>query len=75
MKRTQIEWLTSGYEFAHGKKPRGDGLWAFKVNPGCNDTRYIEPILVAGTLSFAKESIKRILDERKTGFARVEVLS
>ena len=21
---------TSNYEFAHGKKPRGEGLWAFK---------------------------------------------
>lgn len=43
---------TSSYEFAHGKKPRGDGQWAFTIK--C-DTHWF-----CGTYSEAKrKAIKK----------------
>ncbi len=27
-----IEVITTEYEFSHGKKPRGEGCWAFEIN-------------------------------------------
>lgn len=30
---------TSHYQFSHGHKPRGDGLWVFRFK-GCNDQTY-----------------------------------
>ena len=51
------------YEFAHGRKPRGDGNWAFKV-PGQNDL-----VWKIGTLT-------QVLKElRQAGYEWVELQS
>lgn len=41
MRNIKPEISTSAYEFAHGKKPRGSGQWAFWIRPwrGAPDSR------------------------------------
>lgn len=68
-KKTQIEWLTSGYEFAHGKKPRGTGYWAFKMNAKG------DPIFFQGSLTHAKECMRMHLSENNIAWAQVEICS
>ena len=47
----KFDFLTSAYEFAHGKKPRGSGRWAFKI-AGQGDS---EAQFFSGTFSDAKK--------------------
>ena len=45
--------ITDEYELAHGKKPRGDGGWAFFRHSHCSVV-HEEPIWKQGTFSEAK---------------------
>ena len=60
-----IEVSTSEYEFAHGKRPRSDGTWAFFFD------RVTEPFFVNGSYSEAKRQAIKYAKER--GYSRIEV--
>ena len=60
-----IEIKTSEYEFAHGKKPRGYGGWAFFFG---NET---EPFWAHGTYSEAKKMAIAMAVIKKVSVIRV----
>ena len=49
---------TESYEFAHGRKPRGFGAWAFKINGQLKffDGLYGEALMKAK--AFAREELR-----------------
>jgi len=53
-RKMKFDFLTSTYEFAHGKSPRGYGSWAFKI-AGQSDS---EGQFFSGTFSAAKKLAK-----------------
>ena len=48
---------TESYEFAHGKRPRGYGLWAFKIN---GSLEFFQGTY-GNTVKMAKEYAREIL--------------
>jgi len=59
---------TARYEFAHGKKPRGTGMWAFFF--GQNDS-VEDAFWHRGTYAEAKAAA--VAEASKRGFSRVSV--
>lgn len=45
-----MEVSTTNYEFTHGRKPRGEGFWAFQFYKGGKDTIEFAP----GEMTYAK---------------------
>lgn len=63
-----VSYSTSQYEFAHGKKPRGSGYWAFFFDGERNsDTAF----WFNGPYGAAKEAAKKWAQSK--GFTKVEV--
>ena len=62
-----VEFHTTGYEFAHGRKPRGYGTWAFDFGRGAE--------FIPGSMTYgdARKAATAIAKER--GVAHVEVCS
>lgn len=58
-----IEFSTTRYEFSHGRKPRGRGMWAFEYTPRGQTQERI--IFAPGnmTLTEAKTFIAPLLEE------------
>lgn len=63
-----VTFSTAAYEFAHGKKPRGYGYWAFFFD-GKTDIKDAQ--FFVGTFKEAKEMAKRYAVTR--GYSRVSV--
>lgn len=60
---------TDRYEMAHGRKPKGEGLWMFEVSFGNGEGAYAsETISMHGLYSEAKkaavEQVRRIPDAK-----------
>jgi hypothetical protein len=52
--------LTSEYEFTHGKKPRGEGNWMFKITDILNDGHIEKRVIMKyGLLSELIKQIKK----------------
>jgi len=51
-KKSAVRVYTEQYEFSHGKKPRGDGRWAFYFD-GETDPRFFD-----GTYTEARDQAK-----------------
>ena len=64
-----IEVKTSGYEFAHGRKPRGTGTWAFQLG---DDDRPAHTYWHNGSYAEGKRRAQRIAKWR--GLDHIEVL-
>lgn len=47
---------TRDYELAHGKKPRGDGNWAFR-RPGVAPDDFDNMVWIYGTITQAKAKL------------------
>lgn len=60
-----IEFITSKYEFAHGRKPKGYGLWFFEITCWQGSWSHTQTVEVSatGTLSVAK---KEAMQKAKT---------
>jgi hypothetical protein len=71
LKHMTMVFDTSFYEFAHGRKPRGYGLWIFAPagRPGDADAIWIP----CATYADAKKQAARIAKAR--GITRLNVLS
>lgn len=52
----RVEFNTTTYEFAHGRKPRGDGMWAFFFN---GESNAANSFWHSGTYAAAKEAAKQ----------------
>jgi len=64
----KVQVSTSKFEFAHGRKPRGVGSWAFSINGST------EPYFVHGKkYSEALHQVVKVVAQ--CGGGRVEVLS
>jgi len=62
---------TTNYEFTHGRKPRGEGCWAFQFYKGGKDTLEFTPGPFGCSYSAAKKwAIKRA---KEIGADRVAV--
>ncbi len=61
---------TTQFEFSHGKKPRGTGLWAFDIEG------WPVPYFAPTELTYAQAKQHAIAHARSLGFkyARIEVL-
>lgn len=57
IKPSKVRVHTEAYEFAHGKKPRGDGAWAFFPK---GDNRMDAAIWTHGSYGQAKRDAQRI---------------
>ena len=68
----KVEVETRGYEGAHGKAPRGRGMWAFHPNFNV-DGLNAEIVWVSGLYRDAKRDAKRIAAGR--GWPSIAVLS
>lgn len=65
----KVEVNTSEYEFSHGHKPRGRGLWCFALSAYMVGTEHVE---YSGLYSEAKA--KAVKTARHLRFDRVAVL-
>lgn len=62
----QFEFLTTDYQFSHGKQPKGEGSWAFKIQSaigseipaGLSGVVWMPAYL---TLTKAKNELKRMI--------------
>lgn len=74
----RIELETREYQFAHGKKPRGTGLWAFKIlNTYPSATFKLDGLFwFNGTLSEAKLDLKKKIATAgpETAIVRIKVM-
>jgi len=67
-----MEIETRQFEFAHGKKPRGIGQWAFRFNgPNSKTTSEFAP----GNLSYAEAKKWALRRAKEFGAYRITVLS
>lgn len=59
----KIDFDTTNYEFTHGRKPKGWGMWAFEYRDGL---RWSEPVWVTGSMTYAeaKKHFKAIMAAR-----------
>lgn len=59
MKASSVRVSTSRYEFAHGRKPRGFGVWAFEIITGTIE-------IIPGSMSYseAKKAAQEIAASR-----------
>lgn len=66
-----LEVNTNKYQFAHGKKPNGNGMWAFKLSGHQIEQDAWTPNAMnyGDAVKWAKEEAKKI------GATRIDVLS
>lgn len=64
--RSKTEVRTEQFEFAHGRRPRGRGIWAFRL------TGRPDPFWATGTYTDAKRAAQD--EAARIGATRVEVL-
>jgi hypothetical protein len=63
----RINYSTSRYLFAHGKRPSGSGYWAFKPTLFCDGREILKVqndqglLFFTGTLTAAKKELKATL--------------
>jgi len=59
-----IEFITTNYEFSHGRKPRGNGGWVFDIEaewPGCYGETYRAQVMRFGTFTACKKQIREYM--------------
>lgn len=68
-----IEVSTGEFEFAHGRKPRGRGFWAFYF--GFRRTRggTVDPWFAPGSQTYGDAVKAAKVEARKRGFSFIEV--
>ena len=67
----RVRVSTTFFEFSHGRKPRGRGLWLFELS-GCSYPRVKEVVEVNGNYAAAKATAVRLA--RAGRYAVVKVL-
>lgn len=66
----------ASYEFANGRKPRGEGAWMFDVVWGDGNGSYTsETVTTHGTFAQAKAEAMRYARHEKPGAAREAMVS
>lgn len=58
-----IEFRTERYEFSHGRKPRGRGMWAFEYTPRGQTQSRVVWAMSNMTLTEAKKFVTPLLQE------------
>ena len=66
---TKVRVSTREFELAHGRKPRGEGNWAFHFKNDAGETVHTE--FWVGTLTFARRCAVGLAKQR--GVSTVEV--
>lgn len=64
--------VTSEYEFAHGRKPRGKALWAFEFTAGGERSM---PWFVPGRLTYAEAKRLAVAEAKRRGALKIHVCS
>lgn len=55
-----MEFISTNYEFAHGRKPKGYGRWIFKITGTDNEGSYLtEQVEATGKLAEARRMAVR----------------
>ena len=65
------QFTTATYEFAHGKKPRGTGCWAFVVHAASGKPGDVRMVFTPGSMSFTEA--KRWVRQQHPRAVRFEV--
>jgi hypothetical protein len=68
---SMIDVSTSAYEFAHGKRPRGEGSWGFFFD----GNRDVSAAWWAPFGSYSQAKAAAVAEAKRRGAVRVEVAS
>lgn len=66
---TRVEFRTEQFQFSHGKKPRGEGYWAF----GFSRSAELDDLFFSPFLTFAEAKKLAAEEARRRGVSEVWV--